>query len=257
MIQQVTVSIELRKLFSGIEHTERNAHTVSFIIVLVTLFLVTVPGYCRGGQALEGKELVSAWLRSVAQVPLKTFIPVDSFQDLPARARGDSSFWSERFFSDSAHPHKQTDKVQHGVHVATENTPDLILYQYRVNDLELTVIESINFTIIFVGSIALFNMLERNRPDVINQAAKTLLNLKDDNHQWVFQFPEKLDDNAMFSTSPDTDPFSMYSWADRADGGIHRRVLYFLLFKKAPERMGYQNTQSWFDPAFRTKWRRP
>jgi len=257
MIQQVTASIGSRKLFSGIEHTERSVHTTSFVVVLATLFLVTVSGYCRGGQILEGKELVSAWLRSVAQVPLKTFIPVDSFQDLPARVRGDSSLWSERFFSDLAHPHKQTNKVQHGIHVATENTPDLILYQYRVNDLELTVVESINFTLVFVGGIALFNMLERNRSEAINQAAKTVLNLKDDDHQWSFHFPEKLDDNAMFSTNPDVDPFAMYSWVGRADGGIYKRVLYFILFKKAPERMGYQNTQSWFDPAFRAKWRRP
>jgi hypothetical protein len=249
--------IRLRKLCSGIDSTAGNKRIVSHIAVFLAVVLLIGSGYCRGERALEGKELVSAWLKSVAQVPLKTFTVIDDFQELPARVRGDSSLWSERFFSNQAHPHKQKDKVRHGVHVATASTPDMILHQYRVKELDLTVVESVNFTLIFVGGVTLFNALERDRPDLIHQAAEIILNLKDNDHQWSFQFPEKLEDNAMFSTNPEVDPFAMYSWADRADGGIYRRVLYFLLFKKIPDRMGYQDTQSWFDQAFRTKWRRP
>ncbi|MCP5158335.1 MAG: hypothetical protein H6975_02785 [Gammaproteobacteria bacterium] len=242
---------------SGTESITWEIHTTLSIVIFIIGFSIIGPGYCRGGQALEGKELVSAWLNSVAQVSLKTFTPIESFQDLPAKVKGNSSLWSERFFSNLANPQKQQDKVQHGIHVATESTPDLILYQYRVKDLELTVVESINFTLVFVGGMALFNMLERSRAEAIDQAAQMILNLKDDEHEWVFQFPEKLEDNAMFSTNPETDPFAMYSWTHRADGGIHRRVLYFLLFKKLPDKVGYQNTQTWFDPDFRAKWRRP
>lgn len=257
MTRRVTVSIGLRRLFSGIDLVESSRSIIAKIVVLIALTLFIWAGYCRGEQALEGKELVSAWLKSVAQVPLKTFTVIDSFQDFPAKVRGDSSLWSERFFSDLAHPHQQKDKVTYGIHIATDSTPDLILYQYRVKDLDLTVVESVNFTLIFVGGVTLFNALERSRPDLISHAAETILSMKDSDHQWSFQFPEKLEDNAMFSTNPNIDPFAMHSWMDRADGGIYRRVLYFLLFKKIPDRVGYQNTQNWFDQAFRAKWRRP
>jgi hypothetical protein len=45
----------------------------------------------------------------------------------------------------------------------------------------------------------------------------------------------------------------MNSWESRVDGGIRKGDLYFLLFKKIPERLAFPNIQKWFDAKFRNR----
>jgi len=76
-----------------------------------------------------------------------------------------------------------------------------------------------------------------------------VLNTRGEQHDWVFGPPQpgvKPGDDGNFTTNRAVDPDRMSSWEDRADGGVMHGVLYFFLYKKNPNRPGYENAQNWF-----------
>lgn len=203
---------------------------------------------------MEGDELVTIWLSSIDRASRKGFVPLASLKALPDNVRGDTSLWSERFFTSEANPYHQTSGVKYSYHLSTDDTPDLLRYEYEVKWLGLEVIESSSYALIRVRQRVNFHDLKQeDRVSLVNRTAQVLLNMQDEHHKWDFRFPDAIADNSRFSTDPTADPIVMSSWMSRADGGIHRGDLYFLLFKRIPERAGYRDIQRWFDSAFRNR----
>jgi hypothetical protein len=195
---------------------------------------------------MEGEQLIRTWLAAVDRVPAKEYRPAAGFEDLPDDVQGSSTMWSERFFAPAASPHAATSQARRSYHLSTDTSPDLLRHQYRFGQLALDVVESRNFTLIRTG---------RTLPvtaAAAREAARSILNLKDGEHQWTLQAPNALAEGAWFSSNPDADPMTM-SWADRADGGIHGGALVFLCFKKDQQRVGYPDIRKWFDSAFRSR----
>jgi hypothetical protein len=200
----------------------------------------------KGRRPMEGEQLVRAWLGAVDRVPIQQYVPVAGFKELPAAVQGNSSLWCERFFAPRADPNAQ--KVRRlSCHLATESTPDLLRHEYALEDIQLDVRESINFTMMRIGGMRPATAAE------VSRIARTVLNLKDETHQWAFQIPAALSGEVWFSTNPDEDPVSMSGWEERADGGIHNGALVFLCFKKDGQRVGFKDIQGWFGSGFRPK----
>ena len=205
---------------------------------------------------MQGEELLVAWLGAIDRVSRNDFVSVENYDALSARVKGDSSLWSERFFTAGANPNAQTTPVKRSFHLATVDTPDLLRHEYQFKQWNLDVIESINFTLVRVQP-GIMNLRDAERLSFISLAAKEILNLQDAEHQWIFQFPAKVTDGIKFSTNLGADPLNLASWKDRADGGVHQGVLYFICYKKFFDMGDYRDIQNWFDDAFRTHWRRP
>lgn len=192
---------------------------------------------------MEGEKLIQAWLGAVDRVPDDQFEAIASYKELPELVQGNSSLWCERFFAPEANPHLRKPAPRLSCHVATETSPDLLRHQYSVDNLQLDVIESVNFTLIRIRGAA-------NPADVPGLAPR-ILNVKDSTHQWTFPAPSA--NQPWVSTSPGADPLSMASWTKRADAGLHQGALTFLCFKKDDQRVGYRDIQGWFGPAFRPR----
>ena len=202
---------------------------------------------------MSGNELIDAWLNVTDRVPIAHCIPI-AFQDLPARVRGDSTMWAERFLSQGANPHTGHVPVTFAFHLATVNTPDLLRYEYPVPPYELEAVESINFTLLMIRQRPeLLDIGPTARLSAIQSAIDTVLNVKDTDHQWTFQFPAALVEGARFSTNPGVDPLFLPSWTSRADGGIRHSLLYLLCYKKFFDRANFRDIKDWFDDAFRRR----
>ena len=201
---------------------------------------------------MEGDELIRIWLDSIDRVSRKGFVPLADFKTLPDAVLGGTRLWSARFFTPEANPTHQTNGIKYSYHLSTADTPDLLRYEYEFKSLNLEVIESSSYTFVRVrqrpGSA---DLKQNERVGFINRTATMILNMRDENHNWEFQFPSAVADDTRFSTDPNADPIAMTSWESRADGGIRNGDLYFLLFKKIPDRPAYPDIQRWFDNRFR------
>jgi hypothetical protein len=204
------------------------------------------------GAAMQGEQLIHMWLNVTDRASAEGYIPIRDFGSLPARVRGDTSLWSEHFLTPSANPQHRKSGVQFGVHLSTRDTPDLLRYEYPLEAWRLTIIESNNFMLIRAGGV-LLNSPQPVLRKSIEAAAAAVLNMSDADHAWTFQFPDQIEDGAIFSTKPEADPLFLPQWTDRADGGFHKGVLFFLCYKKVLEIAGYEDIKRWFDADFRQK----
>ena len=91
-------------------------------------------------------ELVTIWLDSIDRVAPDAYKTV-AFDALPPEVRGDSSLWSERFFTAAANPHNRKAVVQWSYHLATADTPDVLRCEYSVQKYDLDVIETRSYVI--------------------------------------------------------------------------------------------------------------
>ena len=227
------------------------------LLVLLLTVIAPVIGWedaKKGVSKMAGDELITIWLSSIDRASQKGFVSLESLTALPDNVRGDTSLWSERFFTAEANPYHQTSGVNYSYHLSTADTPDLLRYEYEVKGLGLEVMESSSYTLIRVRPrVNLHDLKQEEKLNLIHQAAQRILNMQDEDHQWDFRFPEPIVDNSRFSTDPNADPIVMSSWVSRSDGGIHKGGLYFLLFKRIPDRAGYRDIQRWFDSAFRNR----
>ncbi len=202
--------------------------------------------------AVKEEPAAEVWRRAAMDAPNSAYRTVPGLEKLDSHVRGDSLYWSDRFFVPRAHPFHQTGELQISAQPAKKTTPDLVRYQYRVDKLELTVVESSNFTFVWVAGSGVAEEPEASRPALVARVAASILNTKNGEHDWVFGSMEPRGKDLCFSTNPQLDAWDLRSWQDRADGGIHGGLLYFLLFKKNAERVGYHRGEHWFDDSFRS-----
>lgn len=213
--------------------------------------------------ARESEKLISIWLDIVDRVSPGDYEELTDFKSLPdgERVRLDSTRWSERFFTKAANPYNEALKAKRSIHRSTPDTYDLLRHQYAALGLEMVVIETVEFTLIRVGQagLDLLKVDEKDRAKEIEKAAGLILNLhgvyiekggKDAKYSWVFRFPDAIREGTRFSTHPEASPRMMWSWANRADGGIRNGQLYFLCFKKhepTDGRLIFLDSDHWFD----------
>ena len=191
-------------------------------------------------------ELVTIWLDSIDRVAPDAYNPV-AFDLLPPEVRGDSSLWSERFFTAAANPHNRKAVVQWSYHLATADTPDVLRGKYSVQKYDLDVIETRSYLITRI------RVNESPNREAILAAAEDLLLKPQGMATWTFQSIESLNDGSRFSTNPTVSPLRIATWEDRTDGGIRRGYLFFLRFKKSFDLIGYPDLRRWFDESFRRK----
>jgi hypothetical protein len=193
------------------------------------------------------------WPRSDVHAKESSFHPIDGIGKLPAEVRGDIRYWDEKMLQVGAQPLMQR-PLELFLHVAENDTPDLVCFRYRYDQLDLTIDESVNFTIVWVRNVKLEAKPEAEREAMIADVARRLLVMQSAGHEWTFGPPQPgvhPGQDGNFTTSPTVDPEKMGSWEERADGGVLNGVLYFFLYKKNPSRNGYQNPSGWFDQALR------
>ena len=204
---------------------------------------------------MQGTELIDIWLNiAERRVPRDRYRPVASLDELPARVRGDSSLWGERFFTPAADPSRQT-RARRSVHVADAHTPDLLRHEYAFKGWQLEVIESINFFIVrATGTPPILERTPAERGDAIRALAAAVLQMETADHRWVFDIPPAPGEGARFSTDPSADTLHLVSWTSRVDGGISQGRVFFLCYKKFFERADYRDIDLWFDDAFRARY---
>lgn len=203
-------------------------------------------GISTGAWDMED-DLIGVWLTVVDRAAAGDWVALPDFDALPPRVRGDSSMWSERFFTPAASPAAQAHAVR-GFHRATALTPDLLRHEYPLGALRLDVVESINFFVVRVdGTPAILQVPVAERPDRVRAAAAAILRLDADNHHWVFRLPAVLSEGSRFDTDEAADPLYLPSWESRVDGGIHDGRLYFVCYKKFFERASFRDGDRWFD----------
>src|SRR5690348_8494741 len=105
----------------------------------------------RGGAALtrESLERVVTWLEAATKVPLEDFTWCRGFDEVPAAARADSWSWCDQIFTAEASPH-EAPGGRCGFHAGRDGGPDLVRHAYRVQDLDLSLLEGRNFVLVEV-----------------------------------------------------------------------------------------------------------
>lgn len=189
------------------------------------------------------------WRRVVMDAPPGGYRIVPAIEKLDSKVRGDSQYWADRFFLPGASPLHQTGELKISAQQAKKTTPDLVRYEYRVANLGLTVVESANFTFVWVAGATL--QPEESRPALIARIAASLFAVKGPLHDWQFVPVAIQGDDERYSTNAKTDAWDLRSWEDRADAGMRGGLVYFLFFKKNPERVGYERLERWFGDDFR------
>jgi hypothetical protein len=202
-----------------------------------------------GRSAYRTEEPVAdAWLRAVMRAPDNRFGLIPSASKLPPQVRGDSVYWSERFLAERYRPLGHEPEPEIGVHAATDDTPDLIRYRYRVDRDELSVLESANVMLVSIRSKGAGELAPLVQETLVDALATRILVRKGEGHDWVWK---RIGGSSHLTTAADVDPGAMKSWEERADAGVAGDAVYFFFYKKRPARYGYDNAQRWFDDEFR------
>jgi len=68
-----------------------------------------------------------------------------------------------------------------------------------------------------------------------------------------FELPHTIDEGACFSTDEGAEPLLLAAWTERVDGGVRGGQLYFLFYKKVPQRVGFRSDERWFDDPIRRR----
>ena len=212
---------------------------------------------CATGAPIDGKSayresgpIATEWLRAISDLPENGFQQLDGQGKLPPNVRGELNYFDDKFFVEGARPLLQQ-KLELWVHRATDTTPDVVRFKYRVGGLRLTVLETTNVALVWVRGEKLSSTPQEQRGAVIASVARQLLNVKGTSHDWKFGPDARMGEEGNFSTDATVDPATMATWEQRADGGVMHGTLYFFLYKRSPSRLGYQNAGNWFDPEFR------
>jgi hypothetical protein len=107
------------------------------------------------------------------------------------------------------------------------------------------VTEGRNFLLVEIDrrSLDLSRLPEERRRGAIRRVARALFrgaNIPSS------RLPPHLTEGARFSTDEHAEPMLLSSWRDRIDGGIRSGRLYFLVYKKMPQRIGFGRDDRWF-----------
>lgn len=215
----------------------------------------------QGVKTMKDSELLEDLADTFARASQKGFVTLEKVEEIPAQALADSKFWSSNFFTEKANPHQQTGSVKYGFHLATDDTIDLLRFEFQVGDLEITIIEAQQATMMQIKQTAPLSA------QTIDRIAQQVLRMKYEKHEgeimadedlvWKFQYPSSIGEKSRFSTAPDKEPFGGASWRTVVDGGVQGGKLFFLCYKKNVQLGGFQgNPKRWFDDKFRSRWQR-
>jgi hypothetical protein len=219
-----------------------------FVISTLNAACVGPPIGADRHEVAKEEPAAEAWRRAAMAAPRSGYRTIPGVEKLDPRVRGDSQYWAERFFLPETQPLHQTE-VEIGAQPAKKELPDLVRYEYRINGLGLTVIESSNFTFVWVAGAA--TQAGEARAAMLDRVGAALFRMKADAHDWKLASVALQGDEERFSTNARTDAWDLRSWEDRTDAGVKGGVCYFLFFKRNPMRVGYENSSHWFGDAFR------
>ena len=205
----------------------------------------------KSAYAVDTEPVTMRWLRLANEVPLRRYALLENIGKISASVRGDSAYWAERFFEPIARPLDQKALSRLAAHASDGNSPDLLRFQYPVDDLELTVVESNAFVAVWVRGSPIGHAPQLDNASIMNHLAAHLFAVKGPTHDWQLVSLTDTGAEATYSSNAGVDPFAMHSWEDRIDAGIEKGVPYFLFFKKNPAKVGYALIEHWFDDSFR------
>jgi hypothetical protein len=205
---------------------------------------------------------IDGWLAALAASEKEGFVPMSDLSELPdgARVERSSRDFTAKALSSEMDPWRAGVPVQRAVHRARASTPDLLRHRFRVEPYAVTVTETINYVRIDFESRAGWGTDEDAMAKAIGELAQRALHTQgvrsrgeagDQPYAWSFSYAT-LHDGARFSTAPSVDVRPMWSWKDRADGGLQHGSPYFLLFRSLEMSMEGRfrrpmNPHRWFD----------
>jgi hypothetical protein len=209
-----------------------------------------------GALRREAGARIDRWLAAVDRAVARGFDRVEDREVLPAGARADSWFWCDEVLAPHANPH-DAPGARASVHPATPTTVDLLRHDYKAAGLGLTVIEGRNFLLVQVdpASADVLALPPEDRAAAVHRVASAIFKARPS-----FQVPRAIEEGARFSTDEGVDPRLMAHWSRRLDGGVRGGRLWFLCYKKAPQRVGFAREEGWIRVSSardRTRRRRP
>lgn len=192
---------------------------------------------------MDPTEVLQHWIEQIESLRPNDFAAVADFARLESRARTESQQWCGRALSDAANPHAKPLAARHAIHVANGVNLDLLRHDYTVRDRPVTVFEGINFVIVQIPGRGPWTR------EAIEAEVRLMLNAS---QQWRFQFGESIEDGKVISTNPDVRPGLMPSWTQRADLVVRQGRLYFVVYKRYPQNIGFLHDAQWFEDAVRS-----
>jgi hypothetical protein len=220
----------------------------------------------------SSSEHVLQYLKALEEADKDGFTELADFTALPdgARVRMDSETWARRFLTDAANPFRPDLHARRSIHRSCNGLPDVLRHEYAIAlargldprpvKVHMTVDETVGWLRIEArpADFDLAKLSADQRAPAIAWLAEHVLRLRGDHrtHQqedaryaWEFLY-RTLDEGTRFSTDPGQLVVTMWSWADRVDGGIQHGQVYFLGFKqRAPVngKLVRLNPDHWFD----------
>ncbi|MCC6557623.1 MAG: hypothetical protein IT372_32115 [Polyangiaceae bacterium] len=202
----------------------------------------------------EARERASAWRAAARRARREHFTWVSAAEELPAGACAESTMWCDQIFTPEASPHLGGRAPRRGYHVARARTMDLIRYEYEACGLELVVTEGRNFVLVEVG---------RAGPEVLGGGARRRAAIERiaglifrDGMAGELGRPRRAGREVVFEVNPRRDPLLQAGGAQRAEVGVAGGRLYFVRYKKLPQRVGFLNARQWFGDEVKRSGRR-
>jgi len=192
---------------------------------------------------------LAGWLAAVEQVhPASWQEPAE----LPDQARAESEHWCDEVFAPRANPH-DAESARRAVH---RGALHLIRYAFAAGGLDLTVIEGRNFLLVRVDrrSLDLLAFPAEARPAAVARAAEAIFRAAP-----RFRHCRPIGEGGCFCSDARADPLAIAAWSQRAEGGVKGGELWFAVYKRPSQRLGFAHGGQWFDDtgeAVRTRARR-
>lgn len=211
----------------------------------------------------SSRETALRWLDVLDRAEARGYEPLVSLRDL-GDAKGvenESRAWAARFFSPGASPYVKGTRVVRAVHAATSDTFDVLRHEYTALGLDLAMFETAGFAVLRIvrGGDDILALRPRDRIEAVHEVAERVLatrgvytgrDMQERPYHWRFLFPAGIVEGGAFTTNPDANANWLWSWAERADGGITGGRLYFVLYKQREAtdgRIVMLNMAHWFD----------
>jgi hypothetical protein len=205
----------------------------------------------QAGKNMKPEDFVLNWIDVDEVLKDSDYRPIKDFAKLPDPPAGDSLYWAKDFFARDASPYAAANKAKHSYYLAGKLSFDLLRHEYSFKSVDLVVIEGRNFTLICAKPPKIDLVVTQGWRPIIEAIAQDVLNMKDDEHTWTFQYPPVVKDKVIISTAPTENPYTMGSWTRRADCMIRHDVVHFLCYKKRPSKVGFLHDGQWFPDDFR------
>jgi hypothetical protein len=160
--------------------------------------------------------------------------------DLPDHVRAESEHWCDEVFHPRANPHDR-EGARRAVH---RGELHLIRHAFTAGGLDLTVFEGRNFLLVRVDrrSLDLLSFPADARPAAVARVAEAIFRTSP-----RFRFCQSIGEGAHFCSAARTDPLALAVWCARADGGVRNGELWFAVYKKPSQLLGFAHGGQWFD----------